>query len=114
MNWINIHTDTLRDSIFIGAEPLERATWICLLGWSCTQENGGVIEGCRNWSDRRWQQTCGVTQEEVENGHDLFNFKGDDLIITYYPIDHEKTIKARREGGKKGGRPIHSKTENLG
>lgn len=112
MNWINIHTDTLRDSIFIGAEPLERATWICLLGWSCTQENGGVIEDCKTWSDRRWQQTCGVTKEEIENGDGLFFFQGNDLVITYYPKDHENTVKSKREAGKKGGRPIHSKSKN--
>ena len=47
MNYLNIHTDILRGVEFIGAEPTERATWIALLGWCATQENGGVIDDCK-------------------------------------------------------------------
>ena len=67
MNWININTDTLRSEEYLGAEPVERATWLNLLAWCCAQENGGEIENCREWKDRKWQQLCGVTKTEVEN-----------------------------------------------
>ena len=79
MNYLNIHTDILRGVEFIGAEPVERATWIALLGWCATQENSGVIKGCKSWKNRQWQQLAGVTEEEVKTISPLYGFKGDDL-----------------------------------
>jgi len=48
MNWINIHTDTLRSEDYLGADPIERATWLNLMGWCCSQENGGMIKTRQN------------------------------------------------------------------
>lgn len=117
MNYLNLHTDTLKSDEFIGSEPVERATWICLLGWSCSQENSGVIRNCRDWNERKWQQLCGVTHDEVHAQSGLFEFDGDDLIIHYYPIDQEKEVIRKRrvakKNGKLGGRPKNKKT-NVG
>lgn len=112
MNYLNIHTDILRGSEFIGADPVERATWLALLGWCATQENGGVIEGCKNWKDRQWQQLAGVTAEEVKIESELYGFDGDDLEVYFYPIEAEAAVKAKREAGRKGGRPLKQKPEN--
>lgn len=109
MNYLNIHTDILRGVEFIGAEPVERATWIALLGWCATQENSGVIKGCKSWKNRQWQQLAGVTEEEVKTISPLYGFEGDDLVVAYYPIDSEKAVKAKREKGKLGGRPKKEK-----
>ena len=76
MNYLNIHTDILRGVEFIGAEPIERATWIALLGWCATQENSGVIKGCKSWKNRQWQQLAGVTEEEVKTISPLYGFEG--------------------------------------
>ena len=105
MNWINIHTDTLREVAFVGAEPVERATWLCLLGWCVTQENNGVIEGCQSWGDRKWQQLCGITKAEAETESELYGYDGGNLVVYFYPEDHQKAVETRRENGKKGGRP---------
>ncbi len=105
MNYLNIHTDTLRGVDVIGAEPDERATWLMLLGWCATQENGGVIEDCESWRDRQWQQICGVTEEEVKTISKLYGFKDGNLVVNHYPIDAENAVKAKRESGKRGGRP---------
>jgi len=105
MNWINIHTDTLRTEDFLGSEPTERATWLSLLAWCCAQENGGVIIDCKGWKDRMWQQLCGVTKSEVETKSFLFGFEGDNLVVNYYPDDAETKVKTLRENGRKGGRP---------
>lgn len=112
MNYLNIHTDILRGSEFIGADPVERATWLALLGWCATQENGGVIEGCKNWKDRQWQQLAGVTAEEINTTSQLYGFQGENLVVHFYPIAAEAAVKAKREGGKKGGRPTKPKPEN--
>ena len=47
MEFINIPTALFSSPEYIGAEPIQRATWISLLAWCCEQENGGLIEGCR-------------------------------------------------------------------
>ena len=112
MNWINIHTETLRGEEFIGAEPLERATWLNLLGWCCAQENDGIIRDCKSWGNRKWQQLCGITKDEVDLSSDLYRFEGSNLVITFYPIEQQAAVKAKREAGKKGGRP--RKTQIVG
>ena len=89
MNWLNINTDTLRTTEFLGQEPRERGTWLCLIGWCCTQENGGIIEGAKLWKDRMWQQLCGVTKDEVETANSLFEFVDNDLHIYFYPIEQQ-------------------------
>jgi len=105
MNWLNIHTDTLRSQEFLGAEPVERATWLALLGWCATQENSGVIQGAKSWTDRRWQQTCGVTKAEADTKSELFLFEGESLVVSFYPVEKQAEVVAKREAGKRGGRP---------
>jgi len=56
MRWLNIEIANLRSPAFVGAEPVERATWLSLLAYCSDQENGGVIKGCREWKDRQWQK----------------------------------------------------------
>lgn len=115
MNYLNIHTDTLKSDAFIGADPTERATWLCLLAWSVTQENGGTISNCRDWNDRKWQQLCGVTKDEVHTESGLFTFIGQNLRIAYYPkAQEEEVVKKRvtaRANGKLGGRPKNKETK---
>lgn len=111
MNYLNIHTDILRGVEFIGADPIERATWLALLGWCATQENGGVIEGCKSWKSRQWQQLAGVTEEEVKTTSKLYGFEGENLVVEFYPVESEAAVKAKRKNGKLGGRPPKVKTE---
>lgn len=106
MHWLNIHTPVLRSPEFIGSDPVARATWLYVAAYSCDQENGGVIKGCREWKDRQWQQTCGVTLAEVEASDPLLKWEGDDLVIFSYPIEKEKIVKDNRISGKKGGEKI--------
>lgn len=110
MNFINLHTDFLRSETYLGAEPIERATWLNLLAWCASQENGGVIKGAKTWTDRKWQQLCGITLKEVETMSELYAFSGDNLVVFSYPVEKEAEVKAKREAGKKGGRPKKTKT----
>ncbi|MDH3068819.1 hypothetical protein QET40_06780 [Akkermansia sp. N21169] len=94
---------------FIGAEPVQRATWIALLAWCCEQENGGIIHECRSWGMRRWMQTCGVTQEEIGEGCELYSWDGNNLMVFGYPKHIQANLEVKRtiarENGKLGGRP---------
>ena len=103
MNWINIETKTLRAPEYIGADPVQRATWLNLLGYCSEQENGGVIDGAKDWKDRRWMQTCGVTLSEVEAESELWVWAGESLVLWNYPVTKENEVRLKRDGGRRGG-----------
>ena len=104
MNWINIPVSLLRSPEYAGADPIQRATWLNLLGYCCEQENQGEIAGCLEWRCRRWQQTCGVTLEETRVESDLWEWRENNIIVAFYPLDKEEEVKAKREAGRKGGK----------
>lgn len=108
MEYINVPLHVARSSEYVGAEPVQRATWFSLMAWSCDQENMGRIAGARSWGNRRWMQTCGVMASEVAESCALFHWDGDDLIVTFYPEDAQREIERKREiaraNGRKGGR----------
>ena len=114
MEFINIRTALFSSPEFIGAEPVQRATWIALLAWCCEQENNGIIRDCRSWKDRRWMQTCGVMASEVGEGCELYSWDGDDLAVFGYPAQIQASLNIKRtvarENGKLGGRPKNSPT----
>jgi hypothetical protein len=112
MNYLNIHTDLLRSEEYLGAEPVERATWLNLMGWCASQENGGIIKDAHDWTDRKWQQLCGVTLREIQTPSKLYFFKdGGNLVVWSYPADKEKEVKTNRKNGKRGGRPRKEETQ---
>lgn len=112
MEWLNLHTSTLDAPEFVGAEPHERATWLCLLRFCIGQENGGRIEGAKLWADRRWQQLCRVTKREVSMTSELWTWEEDNLVVWAYPLDKEEEVKRNRTNGLKGGRPPGSHQKN--
>lgn len=103
MNWLNINTTSLRSPEFISSEPVERATWLCVLSYSAEQENGGRVLGAALWSDRQWQQTCGVTLAEVRQTTKLLLIEGDDVLVAFYPRDQEKKQQNNRRKASAGG-----------
>lgn len=104
MRWLNIEIATLRCPAYIGAEPVERATWLSLLGYCADQENAGRIAGCKKWKDRQWQQVCGITQAEAHTVSNLWTWDADDIVVSFYPIASEAIMQAKREAGRKGGK----------
>jgi len=84
MEYINMPLRCFRSNEYIEATIKQRGIWISLLAWCHQQRNGGIIEGCRSWGDRRWMQSCGVTAAEVANPCELFTWDGDDLIVFFY------------------------------
>lgn len=103
MKWINTETSTIRRPEYVGSEPAQRATWWNLLAYCAEQENGGVIRDCASWKCRQWQQTCGVTLEEVTATSDLWQWQDGNLILWNYPTAKESEVSAKREAGRKGG-----------
>jgi len=103
VKYLGILTSARTAPEFIGTEPVQRATWLCLMLFCAEHETGGVIVGCRSWGDRRWMQTCGVTKAEVLVESTLFRFVGNDLVVWGYQVEYESGILARRKAGRKGG-----------
>ena len=127
MDWLNLHTKELDSPEVVGAEPIDRGTWLMLLRYCAGQENGGVIRDCRGWKDRKWQQLARVTLAEVNRECDLWNWSGDDLAVTHYPLEKEQEVKhlraigrmstpakraAAKANGELGGRPTENRTGN--
>jgi hypothetical protein len=112
MNWLNISIQTLDSENFLGSDPTERGTWLCLLRYCIGQENGGTIFGCNQWSDRKWQQLVRITKKEAARSCELWSWDGNSLIVWGYPRDKETEVKEKREraktNGAKGGRPIRT------
>jgi hypothetical protein len=103
MNWLNLSIQTLDSEHFLGSDPVERATWLCLLRYCIGQENGGTIPTCAGWADRKWQQLVRVTRDEVQSACDLWQWHGDTLIVWGYPIEKEQEVQRNRESGARGG-----------
>jgi hypothetical protein len=106
MNWLNLEIKNITSHEFLGSEPIDRATWICLLRYCAQRENGGIIEGCGAWGDRKWMQLIGVTSAEVSKESQLWSWDGHSLTVWCYPTTQENKFKTNRVNGLKGGRPI--------
>lgn len=100
MEWLNLHISTLDSAEVVGADPIERATWLFLLRYCIGQENGGLIEECAGWGDRRWQQVVRVTLREIRRDSQLWRFEGQHLRVNLYPMEKQKEVEAKREAGK--------------
>lgn len=126
MEWLNLHTSILDSAEVIGADPTERAAWLMLLRYCIGQENGGIIQDCREWKDRKWQQLIRITKAEAMHPCDLYTWHGNDLHVTHYPTGKEQEIKRLRDigristpakkasakaNGTLGGRPPKNPTE---
>lgn len=102
MEWLNLHTSVLDSPAFLGAEPRDRATWLCLLRYCIGQENSGIIDNCAEWPDRKWQQLCRVTLNEVKRKCDLFEWLDTSLVVKMYPVEKEQEVKRLRSQAKAG------------
>ena len=111
MNWLNIELSTLRSESYLGSDPVQRATWLNLMAYCADQENGGKICGGGEWGSRRWLQLLGITKEEVRAESCLWTWVDEDVVVWNYPKAKEAEVRAKRESGRKGGRPPKTKAE---
>lgn len=104
MNWLNLNVQTLDSEHFLGSDPVDRATWLCLLRYCIGQENSGVIADCKEWTDRKWQQLVRVTKEEADRRCELWKWEGGTLTVWGYPVDKEDEVQRKRDAGRLGGK----------
>ncbi|MEK7951652.1 hypothetical protein [Luteolibacter soli] len=103
MEFLNLHSSALDSPEMAGADPAELGTWLMLARYCAGQENGGVIAGCREWRDRKWQAVARVAQGMVMREAELWTWDGDDLHVKHYPAEQEAAVKAKRERNRCAG-----------
>lgn len=103
MEWLNLHTSVLDSAEFLQAEPIQRATWLCLQRYCIGQENTGRIVGAKSWKDRIWQQMCRVTLREVQAECGLWKWEGDDLVVSFYNVEKQKEVSRLRNQAAAAG-----------
>lgn len=113
MDWLNIHRSTLAAEQFLGCEPIQRATWLCLMAYCADQENGGRIEGASEWGDRKWQQVVRITRDEAHDTCPLWQWIDGVLVVWSYPAEKEAEVRRNRVNGKTGGRPPKPKENQV-
>ena len=67
--YLQIPLAALDSDAFLGAEPIDRATWLCLLRYCFRQLNSGRIEGAAHWKNRKLEQVLAITREELHRGY---------------------------------------------
>lgn len=91
--------------------------WLRVLCYCVTQENRGVCAGVRRLPSRALSSLLQCNLEELDaaaaDAPDLLRFEGDDLTVAFYPHVEHAALDAKREGGKKGGRPSKAHPGNL-
>jgi hypothetical protein len=115
VEYLNLTITSFQRPEYLFSEPIARATWLNLLAWCARVENSGRIEGCRFWTNRQWQQVCGVTLKEVTRACELWSWEGDDLVVWAFPVEQQDVVIRKRiqakENGRAGGRPPKDKTQ---
>jgi hypothetical protein len=104
MDWLNLHVSVLDSPQVLRCDPIRRATWLFLLRYCISQENGGLIEDCTAWGDTSWQQIVRVKLREVLAESPLWTWEGNNLRVTFYPAEKEAEVQAKRTGGTYGGK----------
>ena len=102
MEWLKLELKIIRSQEYLASDPVARATWLNLICFCADKENGGVIEGCKAWKCRMWQQVCGITLAETRIKCHLYGWAGKDLVVNFYPTKTEGLVQMRREAGKAG------------
>lgn len=110
MEYVNLHVSAIDSAEFKASTPGQQGTWLCCLRFACGQEDGETIRGCRQWSDRQWQTVVGAEKAIVVESCGLWEWKGDDLVLNFYPIDQERKTRSMRRGGIRGNRIRWGKT----
>lgn len=110
MNYLNLSIESLSTEEFIGSPPLDRATWLCLMRYCAHHETGGIIKGVKGWPERKLIGLLSVMPQEINKESPLWEWKGSNLKVNFYPTDQEKACKAKRKAGKTYGKG-HPKAE---
>ena len=81
VNMIKIDPYLTRYDAFLGATSAQIGVWLRLALYSEQKNDEGTIHDCRDWSDHKWIEACGLTTAEVLGENPLIYWKENDLHI---------------------------------
>lgn len=114
MNWLNLEIKNLTSHEFLGSEPLDRATWLCLMRFCAQQENSGIIQNCNKWGERKWMQLVGISKEEALRDSMLWEWKDNSIEVWQYPLNQQLATQAKRTAGKLYGKSKDNTSNSKG
>ncbi len=92
----------LENEAFGCAETAVLGAWIRLMRYCCVHENGGRISGAKGWDARTCMFLLRLDPAELRQKSALWTWKGDDLLVLYFPVKSFAKMKKLRALGKKG------------
>jgi len=98
--FLNLETGTLHAREWVAATPSQRGTWLAVMLYCASQENGGRLSGADEFSARQWAGMCGVTKRDIAAGGPLLRWDGPDLLVWGYPLAQEQAMRAKRAHAK--------------
>ncbi len=105
MNYVNTETAKLNSAPMNGATHEQLGVWVRLLAYCAAQENGGKIEGARDWTARQWITSTAVEMECVKAESPLWHFGARGvLVIVNYPLDQQNACQKQRESVRNANR----------
>ena len=97
LDWLPCDLERMTGPEWLRIPAVLRGHWHALWCWCGSRRNGGRIEDCRSFTNRDWDRIAGVTKAAlrklVEAG--LVSWDGDDLIVSFYPVDAESKARSR-------------------
>ena len=102
LDWLPCDLERMTGPEWLRIPAVLRGHWHALWCWCGSRRNGGRIEDCRSFTNRDWDRIAGVTKAAlrklVEAG--LVSWDGDDLIVSFYPVDAESKARSRSRAAK--------------
>ncbi len=103
VQYLNLDLSYIDSTEYLGSSDSDCKTWMLLLRFCVGQENGGIILGCGEWSNEKWQMLCRVTKKRAQVRCDLWHWEGQSLKVHFYPHRQQQAFAAKRDGNSAGG-----------
>ena len=103
MKTLTLPLAIFRDPVFAYASTHAQAVWLMLMAYCCERENGGEITDAEGWSNVEWNRECCLTKRDIVKAWPLVEFVNQSAIVWNYPLNKQREIERKREGGKRGG-----------
>lgn len=101
MDWLNTKTALSGHPDFLAATTHQEGVWHRLAKYCATQENGGRIDRCDEWTDTQWIRSCGITEGEAKMESPLWKWDMKGIVVRHYPISQEREVARKREAGRR-------------
>jgi hypothetical protein len=110
VNWLKLEVKVLKSPAVLGSPHVHVSLWVQLQAYCAQVENGGVLEGAREWTEHMWLATIGPNFEVVrDQASALWLWRGYDLVVFGYAVQSEAHYERRRAAGRKGGQKTQEK-----